>query len=224
MRKLMKRLEELKKKNPGMEIFCVCEDAFKPYGRMIDIDVDDMCEAALANAPIPAEGSSYVTVLSAIDTMKEADTYRAVLAGQLDEQFGLCWGHNSYLNALEWHTCNEFNFGATDAVLFLAKRADIDADGELDSAKVKAFYLPKGAAIEVYSDTLHYCPCEVSKDGFSVVIGLQRGTNEDLDPAAEHDPLVTAKNKWLISHKSQVEADSPHAKIYGENLKLNTID
>ena len=222
----MSRLEELQKVNPQIEIKCVCDDSFLAYGRVVDVDPTEMIEMVKKSAPIPETGSKYVPALEAIDTMPLAQEYNETLCGQLDEQWGLCWGHSSTMNALEWHTCNEFNVGVTDLVLLLAKRGDLNKEGKLDSAKVKAFYLPEGKMIEVYSDTLHFCPCEVSKSGFSCVVGLQRGTNTDIDPEMKKDPLVTAKNKWLIAHedmKSMVEHGC-FPGIFGENWTIKTID
>ncbi len=222
----MSRLEELQKVNPQIEIKCVCDDSFLAYGRVVDVDPAEMIEMVKKSAPIPETGSKYVPALEAIDTMPLAQEYNETLCGQLDEQWGLCWGHSSTMNALEWHTCNEFNVGVTDLVLLLAKRGDLNKEGKLDSAKVKAFYLPEGKMIEVYSDTLHFCPCEVSKSGFSCVVGLQRGTNTDIDPEMKKDPLVTAKNKWLIAHedmKGMVEHGC-FPGIFGENWTIKTID
>lgn len=222
----MSRLEELQKVNPQIEIISVCDDAFKAYGRVVDVDATEMIEMVKKSAPMPEKGSRYVPALEAIDTMPLAQEFRETLCGQLDEQWGLCWGFNSSMNALEWHTCNEFNVGVTDLVLLLAKRGEIGNDGKLDSAKVKAFYLPEGVTIEVYSDTLHFAPCMIDKNGFSCVVGLQRGTNTEIDPAMKKDPLVTAKNKWLLAHedmKVMVEHGC-FPGIYGENWTINTID
>lgn len=222
----MSRLEELQKKNPQIEIISVLDDRFRPYGAVIEADVAAMSEMTKKACPIPEKGSRYMTAVPALDEMPEAQDYRELYCGQLDEQWGCCWGHNNFLNALEWHTCNEFNIGVSDLVLLLAKRCDIDKEGKLDSAKVKAFYLPEGVMIEVYSDTLHFAPCEVSKDGFWCVVGLQRGTNEAIDPAMKKDPRVTAKNKWLLAHESQTGMieHGVVCGIYGENWKIEPID
>ena len=222
----MSRLEELQKKNPQIRIYSVLEDEFRPYGAVIDADVQAMSEMTKKACPIPEEGSRYMTAIPEIDEMPEAEIYNQLYCGQLDEQWGCCWGHNSFLNALEWHTCNEFNIGVSDLVLLLAKRCDIDKEGRLDAEKVKAFYLPEGVMIEVYSDTLHFAPCEVSKDGFWCVVGLQRGTNEKIDPEMKKDRLLTAKNKWLIAHEgnTRMVENGAFPGIYGENWKINTID
>lgn len=71
----------------------------------------------------------------------------------------MCWGYNTKLNCLEYHRDSEVNAGETDFVLLLAKEDEIE-DGRLDTAKVKAFRVPAGAAVEVYGTTLHYAPCQ----------------------------------------------------------------
>ena len=221
----MSRLEELQAKNPQIKIYSVLDDELRGYGAVIDADVAAMAEMVKKAAPIPEQGSRYVTALKEIDEMPEAKKYNELYCGQLDEQWGLCWGHNSFLNALEWHTCNEFNIGVSDLVLLLAKRGEIDKEGKLDANKVKAFYLPEGVMIEVFSDTLHFAPCEVSKDGFWCVVGLQRGTNERLDPDMEKAPLLLAQNKWLIAHeKSRMAEMGCFGGIYGGNWEIKPID
>lgn len=221
----MSRLEELQKVNPELDIKSVLDPSFARYGRVVSIDATEMIEMVKKTTEIPTEEvCNYVPWLDSIDTMPKADEFRQILCGQLDEEWGLCWGHNNLLNGLEWHTCNEFNIGVTDLVLLLAKRCEV-VDNKLDTAKVVAYYLPQGVTIEVYSDTLHYAPCEVSKDGFSCVVGLQRGTNTDLDKDAPHDPLVTAKNKWLICHPDVENLVSAGTVVglYGKNLEVKTI-
>lgn len=117
-----------------------------------------------------------------LDEIPAAARLREIYCGGLDEQISLCWGHSNQLNALEWHTCNEFNIAVRELVLLLAKREDLDEDGRLNADKVQAFYLAQGEMIEVYSDTLHFCPCEVTGSGFCCIVGLQRGTNLPIAP------------------------------------------
>ena len=221
----MSRLEDLRKANPDKEIICVTDAAFKPYGRVVRTDETEMCAIVKTNVEINDSETHYVTYLPVLDSSDVAKKYSFEYCGQLDEQWGLCWGHNSLLNGLEWHTCNEFNIGVTDCVLMLAKRADIDDNGKLDSKAVKFFYLPENVMVEVYSDTLHYAPCEVDKNGFYCVVGLQRGTNEDLAADKEHSPLLTAANKWLIAQEDTdlAKVDGVLPNIYGENWELKTI-
>lgn len=145
------------------------------------------------------------------------------LCGQLDEQIGLCWGHSSQLNALEWHTCNEFNIAVRELVLLLAKRSDVDENNRLSADKIQAFYLAQGEMVEIYADTLHFCPCEVTSNGFSCIVALQRGTNLPLDDRKQG--LLWAKNKWLLAHENNASLvqRGGFPGIYGENWMIHPI-
>lgn len=218
----MDKLEALQKANPQIAIYSVNDPAFKPYGRVVQMDTKAFCQAAEAAVTLPEEGSKYLASVPELEAV--AAELQEELCGQLDEQVGLCFGHSNRLNALEWHTCNEFNVAVRELVLLLAKRSDLDGDGRLDANKVKAFYLAQGEMVEVYSDTLHFCPCEVTKDGFSAIVGLQRGTNLPLENRQQG--LLWAKNKWLIAHEDNTPLVQRGAVpgIYGENWVINPID
>lgn len=172
----MDNLQKLQAANPHIAIHTIHEAAFRRYGSVIREDTSAFCAAA-ETIPFPEMGSKYVASTPELDEIPAAARLRENHCGGLDEQIGLCWGHSNQLNALEWHTCNEFNIAVRELVLLLAKREDLDEDGRLNADKVQAFYLAQGEMIEVYSDTLHFCPCEVTGSGFSCIVGLQRGTN-----------------------------------------------
>ena len=218
----MSRLEKLQAANPQLKIYSVLDDEFRPFGHVIDIDTEEFSKLVLDNVKLPDAGTEYVTDLEVIDKSEKAQEYNLLVCGQMDEQWGLCWGYNDAMNALEWHTCNEFNIGVTDLVLLLAKRCNVDKDNRLDADTVKAFYLPKGVMVEVYSDSLHYAPCEVDKNGFYCVVGLQRGTNFPVDTEKKHDEILGGTNKWLIFHDPTGE--KKENCIFGENWKINPID
>lgn len=217
----MNNLEALRAANPQMKIASVEDGAFQNYGSVIALDAQNWIAAA-QTVEFPETGCRYVASLEALENIPEAADFRREHCGGLDEQFGLCWGHNSRLNALEWHTCNEFNIAVRDLVLLLAKRADLDADGRLDSGRVKAFYLPRGTCVEIYADTLHYTPCQVTADGFSCIVGLQRGTNL---PLKERQGKLWAANKWLLAHEKNSALTEKGAVpgIYGENHRIQPI-
>ena len=102
------------------------------------------------------------------------------------------------MNATEWHTSNEINIAITDLVLILGHRWDIHND-KIDSSLFKAFYVPKGTVVEVFSTSLHYCPCQVNDAGFKCVVVLPKDTNTAVETEVL-DKRITAKNKWLIAH------------------------
>ena len=215
-------LEALQKANPHIQIHSVHEAVFASYGRFIEEDTTEICATA-EKLPFPEEGSRYMAAEASLEATEFAKRLREEYCGQLDEQVGICYGHSNRLNALEWHTCNEFNVAVRPLVLLLAKRGDMDEKGRLDAAKVKAFYLAQGEMIEVYSDTLHFCPCEVTTDGFSSIVGLQRDTNLPLQDRKQE--LLWARNKWLIAHEDNAPLVARGAVpgIYGENWTINPV-
>ena len=220
----MDKLTALQKANPHIKIYSVHDEAFKAYGRVIAENTDAFCAAAEAAVDFPEEGSRYQASIEQLENLPETAAFRQEYCGQLDEQMGLCWGHSNQLNALEWHTCNEFNIAVRELVLLLAKRSDMDENNRLDANDIKAFYLAQGEMVEVYSDTLHFCPCEVTKNGFSCIVGLQRGTNAPL--VDRKQGILWAQNKWLLAHEDNTSlvARGGYPGIFGANWVINPTE
>ncbi|MBE7038114.1 MAG: DUF4867 family protein [Ruminococcaceae bacterium] len=214
-------LNTLKEKNPTLKFYSVNDKEFEKYGKVITnfdtVEIIKECE----KIEMPSEGSKYELGVDALEKLEISKKIQDELFGELDTQIGACYGHSNYLNGLEWHKNSEINIAATPLVLILGTIFDIK-DGKFDSKDAKAFYLEKGQMVEVYATTLHFCPCEVSKDGFFCVVGLPKGTNGVLDNTPD-DKLLFRKNKWLIAHeKNQVLLDKGVIPgIYGENYKVN---
>jgi len=216
-------LPNFERKVFNMQILSVNSPEFKAYGKVIDnVNFAPLVEA-LKKMPVPADVAYLPSVaeLEATGTFKElAD----VTYGCMPIQIGYCNGHNNKLNALEYHRDSEINVAATDAILLLGLQSEIEDDFTYDTAKVKAFLLPAGTAVEVYATTLHYAPCGVDGNGFQVAIVLPKGTNYDL-PAAKlnaegEDKLITAVNKWLIGHPEGGLAEGSFLGLKGENLTV----
>ncbi len=191
-------LKELKNLNPRVDFFDVNDAEFASFGKVLkNLDPKEIIATAkkIANSE---NGSMYKPSLEEFESLDIASQIEDECFGTLSTQVGYCWGHNNFLNATEWHTSSEINIAVTPLVLILGHIWDI-VDGKIDSSKFKAFYLPAGTVVEVYSTSLHFCPCEVSKDGFGCVVALPEGTNTDLE-IKNHDPLLFRKNKWIISH------------------------
>ena len=210
----------LKEKNRNFEIYSVESAQFAPFGRIIDIDANEIISAAkkISN---PKNGSVYIASEPTFEDLSVAKVIKNEFFGELPTQIGYCYGHNNYLNATEWHTSSEINIAVTDLVLILGERKDI-IDNRIDSAKFKSFFVPKGTAIEVYATSLHFCPCETDNNGFGCVVALPKDTNTPLD-GAYSDKILFRKNKWLLSHienKSLIERGAMPG-IYGENYRIN---
>ena len=197
-----------------MQILSVFDEAFRPYGRVVEGYPVEGILKALAEIPC-TDAVVYEPRIEALHQAENAEEIGTALFGGMPFQFGFCNGVNTKLNCLEWHRDSEFNLGTEDFILLIAKQEEI-IDGKLDTSKVKAFKAPAGVLVECYATTLHYAPCSAKLgQGFRVLIGLPLNTNTDYRPgdasgapagANVMDKMLWARNKWLIAHPETSEA------------------
>ena len=207
-----------------MKIYSVFDEEFSNYGQVLEGYDTAGLIAAMNAIPLPADGVSYEPGIDSLEKEPIFNELKDKAYGGMPLELGMCWGHNTKLNCLEYHRDSEINIGAEDFVLLLAKREEIK-DGKLDTAKVKAFKAPAGTVVEVYATALHYAPCHCDADkGFRVAVGLPLGTNTDYrisDPVNDEDKLLWARNKWLIAHADASEAkDGAYVGLVGENIDI----
>ena len=208
-----------------MKILSVYDKEFASYGRVIKgYDLAELLETLDRVSPLPEEGTEYVPSNEILEALPVAKIFSLNEYGGMPIQLGWCNGHNTRLNCLEYHRDSEVNLGTTAFILLLAKMDDIE-DGKLSTDKVKAFLCPAGVPIEVYATTLHYAPCNASKDsGFKVLVILPRGTNgpkPEMTPLNEEDKLLWACNKWLLAHPDSREAGrGAVAALTGVNINI----
>ena len=206
-----------------MKIYSVTDPEFKPYGAVLEgYDTAELIEA-MKKIPLPAEGTDYSASIDSLEACAVYQDLQDRAYGGMPIELGMCWGHNTKLNCLEYHRDSEINIGEKDFILLLALRGEIE-DGVLDSSKVKAFRAPAGVPVEVFATSLHYAPCQTCDEGFRTAIVLPRGTNTD-KPAFtarnEEDTWMTARNKWLLAHPDSSEAaGGAHIGISGENIDI----
>ena len=207
-----------------MTIYSVYDPAFKAYGKVLEgYDTGELLKAMEA-IPLPEEGVAYEPAIASLEACAIFADLRDRAYGGMPVELGMCWGHNTKLNCLEYHRDSEVNIGAGDFILLLAKQDEIE-DGVVDTEKVKAFRVPKGVPVEVYATTLHYAPCHTCPVcGFRVAVVLPRGTNTEkpaYDPACEEDRWMTARNKWLLAHPESNEAkNGAHIGLRGWNIDV----
>ncbi len=226
-------LERLRLANPGLAIRDLSDPGFGRFGRLLPENFDDLADLADRITAIDPNANRYVASLADLETPDHIRRL-APFFGFADIQIGYCNGPNSRLNAVEWHKSAEIDIAVTDLVLLLGSRADIDEFGHIDSSVLTCFFIPKGAAIELLPEVLHFSPCRAHPEGFKSIIVLPRGTNEALPttaashetpPSAEPVPesrFLFMKNKWLIAHperKPLVERGA-FAGIRGENIEI----
>lgn len=209
-----------------MNIFRVTGPEFAPYGTILSgYDLAPLL-TVMESIPLPEKGTDYRASFDLLEACPVFAELQDRAYGGLPIQLGLCWGHNSKLNCLEYHRNAEILIGSQDFILLLAKREEIIC-GKLDTAKVKAFYAPAGTVILLSSDTLHYTPCHASAaSGFRVAVILPKGTNEAIPQIRivnDEDRLLTARNKWLLAHEDSEEGRSgAYLGLIGMNINLST--
>ncbi|MBQ4363881.1 MAG: DUF4867 family protein [Oscillospiraceae bacterium] len=207
-----------------MKFYSVFDEEFADYGQVLEGYDTKGLIAAMNAIPLPAEGVDYKPSIPELEKEPIFKVLREKAYGDMPLELGMCWGHNTKLNCLEYHRDSEINIGTEDFVLLLAKRGEI-RNGRLDTAKVKAFKVPAGTVVEVFATALHYAPCHLDDNkGFRVAVGLPLNTNTDYrisDPVNDEDRLLWARNKWLIAHADSAEAkDGAYVGLDGENIDI----
>ena len=207
-----------------MKIESIYDTSFRPYGQILTGYDTAALVSAMGAIPLPEDGVAYESSIAALEQNAIFGQLQNNAYGGMPIQIGMCWGRNTKLNCLEYHRDSEVNVGTADFILLLAKQDEI-VDGQLDTARVKAFRVPAGVAVEVYATTLHYAPCHVNEsEGFRVAVVLPRGTNTAVPGAAplnEEDRWLTARNKWLLAHPESSEAaQGAHIGLKGENIDI----
>ena len=198
-----------------MKILKVTDPAFKRYGRVVEnVDFSGLVEE-LKKTPVP-EGVVYEPSVEALEAQPVMEELSRVVYGEMPIQIGYCNGHNTMLNALEYHRDSEINVAAKDAVLMLGLQTDVEEDHTYDTSRVEAFLVPAGTAVEVYATTLHYAPCSAGDGVFQCIIVLPEGTNfpseQENVKKTEEDKLLCMKNKWVLTHPESGEDFYPGLK------------
>lgn len=205
----------------GIKIFKVTDDSFAKYGKIIDgYDFSKLLKA-MEHTPL-TDDVIYVPSVEALEECEVAKDLKMRLFGELPIQIGYCNGHNTKLNALEYHRSSEVNIAVTDMILLLGQEKDIREDFTYDTSNVEAFLVPAGTAVELYATSLHYAPCQTGDGGFKAVVVLPQGTNTELlicHTKMYDDKLLAAKNKWLIAHE-EAGIEGAFCGLVGENIDM----
>ncbi len=201
----------------------VTDVSFKKYGRVLtgEYDVEELM-TAMEQTECPSDAVIYVPSDPEIEKLPVMKDFTDSLYGGLPIQIGYCNGNNHLLNAVEYHRSSEVNVACTDLILLIGSEQDIEADYTYDTSKIEAFLLPRGTVAEVYATTLHYAPCSVDGADFRCVVVLPKDTNLDLEvtpKGAKEDPLLVARNKWLIAHED-AKIDGAFNGLKGENISV----
>jgi hypothetical protein len=221
-----KTLDRIKKLNPDLNIYSINDPIFKAYGKVLNAcDFSQYTDYLEQHTIIPKLENTYIA--NDEDLFQVTKNIHAIhdTFGDVEVQMGYVNGNNNKLNALEYHKSSEINIAVTPLVLLLALQSDI-CNNQLETKKVKAFYLPPSAVIEIHPKTLHFSPCKVSDGGFKCGVVLPLGTNTKFvkaknDNDSEND-LLFKTNKWLIAHEEHKKmiALGAFVGLIGKNIEI----
>lgn len=192
-------LEYIRSLNPDLHIYTTKDYSFHEYGRCLSLDTDEILENIERIREIPNVGTTYETDISELHEASLFNDIQENIYGKLPIQAGLVCGKNTQLTGIEFHQGSEVNIAVTDCILLLGKKEDLKHEC-YDVNKIKAFYIKRGEALEIYSTTLHYTPLQVHQKGFALLVFLLLGTNM---PIENPQGMLTKMNKWYITHPSQ---------------------
>lgn len=207
-------------------MYTVHDVAFRPYGRVLALPVDDFVTAIRRRPTVePANCTVYEPSVPEFETLPLFQQLQAECFGELPCEFGHCSGYNQKLNALEYHRSSEIDIAAIDLVLLVGSQQDIDLETyQYDTQRVEAFFVPQGTAVELYATTLHFAPCGIGGAEFRCGVVLPRGTNAPLQTqpvSTGENRLLFAVNKWLLAHvESGLEQDGAFIGLVGKNIKV----
>ena len=194
-----------------MEIQKVTDASFGVYGKVLEgYDFSGLLKE-MGHTPCPMDEVIYVPSVEGLEALAVAKDLTESAYGGLPIQ-----------NAVEYHRSSEVDIAVNDLILLIGRQQDIEADFTYDTAKIEAFYVPAGTAVELYATTLHYAPCSAGEDGFRCVVVLPKDTNLELNftPGKDgEDKLITARNKWLIAHED-AKIEGAFNGLKGENITL----
>lgn len=209
-----------------MKLYNVNDAEFKDYGVVLEgYDYSELFEN-LGKVDIPESGITYVASEKTLESCAEAKKMEIRGFGGYPVQLGYVSGNNKTMNCLEYHKSSEYNIAMNDIILVVGHEWEI-TDGKFDSSLCKAFFVPAGIGVELYSTTLHYAPFNLNEDGYRMICVLPRGTNApkiDFDIQNFEDKMCFGVNKWLIAHTDAPEVnDGAYVGITGKNITLDMI-
>ena len=162
----MSRIDEFRKANPQYKILSIDDSAFNEYGVIHHRENLREIKDVMAKYDIPKEGMKYIASIPELEKTRAMLGIKRDVFGEIPIDAGVTLGHADDFTAFEYHQCSELNIMLDDVVMVLGKRQTLEEHGSIDpNCEAKMFYVPKDTVIELYNDTLHYAPIQVTKAG-----------------------------------------------------------
>lgn len=207
-----------------MKIYSIYDEAFVPYGRVLEqFDFTDLIER-LNTTEKPANGTIYKASCELLEDSAVKMELQDRAFGGMPIQIGYCNGTNNVMNCVEYHKNSEINVFSEGAILAVGKVQDI-INNTYSMDNIELFAVPAGVGVEMYGTTLHYAPINaVGNDGFRGVVVLPKGTNTEKPEIVvrnSEDKLLLARNKWLLTFEYTNEAkDGAFVGLLGAEVRV----
>lgn len=220
-------ISTLNERNPELTIRSVFDPSFLPYGFVLNpIPYETYFDYLEKHTIVPAIKNQYVAHDQELETFIGSSLRLPGLVPHQTYQFGYVNGHNTKLNALEYHKSSEINVVLTPLVLFLGHTSKIK-NNSFHTTDLEIFFVPAKTVIEIFDTTLHFSPCKVQESGFKCGVILPYGTNMQFETVehkqTEEDYRYFKTNKWLLAHPENTTLVDigAHIGIIGPNLEIN---
>lgn len=210
-----------------MKLYKITDQEFERYGKRLEgYDLTELL-SVLSEKKIPETGIVYEASDKALESCRVFNEIRDRGFGGMPVQIGYVSADNRILDCLEYHKSSEFNITFDDMILVLGHETEI-IDGKYDTSRCKAFFVPAGEGVELFSTTLHYAPFATTEGGYRVACVLPRGTNMEVPETVRKtftDNWLYGSNKWIAALPGTKDAENGvFVGLSGENITLDQIE
>lgn len=202
----MSTIEDFQKKNPDYKILSIDDPDFKKYGKVYTkYDISEVKDYMDKNVKISSPSNFYTPSNKDLEKIPAIQEMGKDIYAFMPIEAGECTGQSTNFSAIEYHQGSETNIMLTDVIMVLGQRSTLDTKGEYSpSEDGQIFFVPAGTVVEFYSTTLHYAPIKVHDSGFSIIVILIKGSNEELPADFKSDnKRIVKQNKFQLVDPSR---------------------
>jgi hypothetical protein len=225
----MSTIEDFQKKNPDYKILSIDDPDFKKYGKVYTkYDISEVKDYMDKNVKISSPSNFYTPSNKDLEKIPAIQEMGKDIYAFMPIEAGECTGQSTNFSAIEYHQGSETNIMLTDVIMVLGQRSTLDTKGEYSpSEDGQIFFVPAGTVVEFYSTTLHYAPIKVHDSGFSIIVILIKGSNEELPADFKSDnKRIVKQNKFQLVDSSRKDkiAIGVEVGLTGKLIEMTPLD
>ncbi|KRK98365.1 DUF4867 family protein [Companilactobacillus futsaii] len=225
----MSTLADFQKKNPDYKILSIDDPDFKKYGKVYTkYDISEVKDYMDKNVKISSPSNFYTPSNKDLEKIPAIQEMGKDIYAFMPIEAGECTGQSTNFSAIEYHQGSETNIMLTDVIMVLGQRSTLDTKGEYSpSEDGQIFFVPAGTVVEFYSTTLHYAPIKVHDSGFSIIVILIKGSNEELPADFKSDnKRIVKQNKFQLVDPSRKDkiAIGVEVGLTGKLIEMTPLD